>query len=207
MNVITPNLKWNGTLTPLNLKTVKFIVVHHIEAANAKIEDIHKWHLDNKWSGCGYNEYIKKDGTVYIGRGDNIGAHTMGYNDIAYGIALEGDYAKEKIMHDAQYKALVERLLYHVLRLTPNVNIVGHKELTSTECPANAMYYLTMAIKEVYAKMNETKQVTNIDEALKLLTDKKIISSPDYWRKACDVVTYLKDFVINVAKFINLNCK
>ena len=199
MIVKQPKLNWNGKLTPLDIKAVKFIVVHHAEHANATIDHIHQWHLNNGWTGCGYNEVIAKDGTVYIGRGDNVGGHVQGFNSISYGICLIGSYDVETTMPEAQYKSLVERLKYHYNRFPKYANIVGHRELNSTKCPGdNGMKYLEMARSEVY---NQSKAViiVDIDKALQVLVNEGVISSPDYWRKACDVVIYLKELLIKVA--------
>jgi N-acetyl-anhydromuramyl-L-alanine amidase AmpD len=135
MNIIPSNLKWSGELTPLSPLSVENIIIHHIEATKASIFDIHQWHLSNGWLGCGYNEYIRKDGTVYIGRGDNQGAHCYGYNENSYGIACEGNYDVEKSMPIAQYQSLVERIKYHRSRFKNLKKIGGHREFLVTACP------------------------------------------------------------------------
>lgn len=37
MEILKPSLPWRYTLTPLDLKKVKYIVLHHIEASKATI--------------------------------------------------------------------------------------------------------------------------------------------------------------------------
>ena len=37
------------------------------------------------------------------------------------------------------------------------------------------------------------------EEALKVMVDKGVITSPDYWRKVCDVVNYLDALIVNIA--------
>jgi N-acetylmuramoyl-L-alanine amidase len=134
MNILSSNLKFKP-LTPLDLRKVEYIIIHHLKAITATPEDIHKWHLDKGWSGAGYNEYIRKDGTVYIMRGDNKGAHTENYNTNGYGIAVEGDYDVEQTMPTAQFNSLVQRIKHNLGRF-PNVKkVVGHKDLDSTACP------------------------------------------------------------------------
>jgi N-acetylmuramoyl-L-alanine amidase len=134
MKIIQSNFNYRNPLTPLVLSNIKYIVVHHAEAINATPEDIHKWHLDNGWAGFGYNEYIRKDGTVYIGRGDNVGAQCYGYNSVSYGICAEGNYDIELSMPKELFDSLVERLKFHKNRFT-NVKIVGHRDLFNTDCP------------------------------------------------------------------------
>lgn len=135
MNIVQANLKFKDALTPLILDEVDFVIVHHADAKNATVEDVHRWHLDNGWAGIGYNEYIRKDGTVYICRGDNIGAHCKGFNTNGYGICCEGDYDTELTMSQAQFDSLVERLKYNKNRFKNLKSIVPHKYFGETECP------------------------------------------------------------------------
>lgn len=54
-----------------------------------------------------------------------------------------------------------------------------------------------------YFGLEVIKMVNSVDEALKILKDKGVINSPDYWLKAIDVVKYLDTFIINIAKKIS----
>ena len=38
----------------------EYIIIHHALAKNCTIEDVHRWHLDRGWNGCGYHYFIKK---------------------------------------------------------------------------------------------------------------------------------------------------
>ena len=40
----------------------KRIILHHAEASNCTVQDIHRWHLNNGWSGIGYHFFVRKDG-------------------------------------------------------------------------------------------------------------------------------------------------
>jgi hypothetical protein len=154
MNVVQANLQFKDKLEPLILDNIDFIIVHHADAKVASVEDVHAWHLAKGWSGFGYNEYIRKDGTVYIGRGDNVGAHTKGYNYNGYGICCEGDYEVELTMPDAQFKSLVERLKYNKARFNNMKTIVPHKQFTETSCPGK-YFPLESILKEVYTEPRE----------------------------------------------------
>lgn len=135
MNIVQANLKYIKPLTPLDLNNVLYMVIHHADASVASADDIHAWHLQNGWSGAGYNEYIRKDGTVYIMRGDNVGAHTKDMNGVAYGICCEGAYNKET-MPEAQLLSLVERIRFNMKRFPKLKEVVGHKYFGGgTECP------------------------------------------------------------------------
>ena len=196
MQIIKTMLKYKNPLTPLAPEQVLFLIVHHIDASKATPEQIHEWHLDRNWSGFGYNEYIKKDGTVYIGRGDNVGAHTKGYNENGYGIALEGKYDVE-LMPIAQYDSLIERLKYHKNRFVNLKSIAGHRDLGATSCPGKNVK-MDIIVQEVY----KVEKITDINKALDVLVNAKIINSKDYWLKTVDTVNYQRDFILNIANFI-----
>ncbi|ABS32372.1 N-acetylmuramoyl-L-alanine amidase [Clostridium botulinum] len=133
MYIINPNLKFRGLSYGNN---PKMIILHHAEASGCSIKDIHLWHLNNGWSGCGYNYFIKKDGAIYKGRPDNaIGAHCLSYNGVSIGICMEGRFNVEEMGAD-QYNSLKDLTCY--LQNKYNINkIYGHRELNETECPGN----------------------------------------------------------------------
>lgn len=135
MNVVQGKFDWRGKLTPLKPEDVQYIIIHHAAAETAAPEAIHKYHLSKGWTGIGYNEYIRKDGTVFICRGDNVGAHTANCNSKSYGICVEGNYDVEKEMPEAQFKALVERIMTNKARFANLKGIKGHRDFASTACP------------------------------------------------------------------------
>lgn len=124
-------LEYLKPLIPLDMSKLKYLVLHHIEAEFATAEDIHMWHRQNGWNGAGYNIYIRKDGSVIVMRGNNIGAHCQGFNSVAYGIAVEGNYDVEKEMPKLQFNALVK----YIKTNFPKLEIKLHKELGNTACP------------------------------------------------------------------------
>ncbi|MFV3010965.1 N-acetylmuramoyl-L-alanine amidase [Clostridium botulinum] len=133
MYIINSNLDFRGLTYGNN---PKMIILHHAEASGCSIQDIHSWHLNNGWSGCGYNYFIKKDGSIYKGRPDNaIGAHCLSYNGVSIGICMEGRFNVEE-MGNSQYNSLKELICY--LQNKYNINkIYGHRELNETDCPGN----------------------------------------------------------------------
>ncbi|HBJ2613924.1 TPA: N-acetylmuramoyl-L-alanine amidase [Clostridium botulinum] len=131
MYIINPNLKFR-VLTYGN--NPKMIILHHAEASSCSIQDIHSWHLNNGWSGCGYHYFIKKEGTIYKGRPDNaIGAHCLSYNSVSIGICMEGRFNVER-MGEAQYKSLKDLISYLQTKYNTS-KIYGHRELNETDCP------------------------------------------------------------------------
>lgn len=203
MNIInvTDKLYPTHPLKPLKLDSIRFIVVHHLEASKVTWEDVNRWHKqDNGWACVGYNEMIMKNGDVFILRGDNIGAHTLNWNSLTYGIALEGNYDKETIVPEAQYLALLERCKTNLKRFSNQCTICGHNDLMATKCPGqNFPPYMTKLHKDVLRK--DVNNLT-IDEAIQIIIDEKIINNAEYRKMVCSVVLWEKEFVISVAKKI-----
>jgi hypothetical protein len=158
----------------LNLDKVFFIILHHTGIKEASPEEIHRWHLDNGWSGFGYNEYIRKDGSVYIGRGDFIGAHTANMNSKSYGICCEGNYDVEEHMPKSQLDSLVKRLKFHKERFKNDFKIEGHKSFYPTSCPGR-----NFPIEKIIVELERPKE--ELEGAIKVLQGKGILASPDYW--------------------------
>ncbi len=125
-------LEWNGKLVPR--KATDMAVIHHAAASACSIEDIHRWHLGNKWCGVGYHFLVRKDASVWQGRPlDVAGAHVGANNSHTIGICCEGDFSKER-MGLAQLRALLD-LLDLLRQLYPGIKVVGHNQLNATECP------------------------------------------------------------------------
>jgi len=135
MSVIQTNLKYKKQLIPLTLSKVFFITLHHTDSLYATPEEIHSWHLANDWNGAGYNEYIRKDGSVYILRGDCIGAHTKNMNSKSYGICTEGNYDVETSMPPTQFDSLISRINYNKARFPNKTEVAPHSKFVNTSCP------------------------------------------------------------------------
>lgn len=131
MKIINEGLKFNN-LTYGNIPNK--IVLHNADASNCTVQDIHQWHLNNGWSGIGYHYYVRKDGSIYKGRPDNvIGSHCKGSNTGSLGICFEGRYMKET-MSQTQYNAGIE-LIKYLFNKYGALAIYGHRELYNTDCP------------------------------------------------------------------------
>jgi len=89
MEIIETNLQFKEMETR---KSTQRIILHHAAAQNCSAEDIHRWHLNNGWSGAGYHFLVRKDGKVYRLRPeDKVGAHAYGSNNNSLGICFEGN--------------------------------------------------------------------------------------------------------------------
>lgn len=146
MKINETNLTFKG-VTYGNIP--KSIVLHHAEATKCSIKDIHNWHLNNGWSGCGYHFLVRKDGSIWRGRPENaIGAHTKRYNARSIGICAEGSYTTET-MPEAQRQALIELGIY--IKNKYNINqVYGHRDLNPTTCPGSK--YPLAEIKQAILK-------------------------------------------------------
>lgn len=134
MNIIKPDIKWNGALSPM--KAIDSIALHHMAHSTAGIQDIHKWHLDRGWKGFGYNYWVDKKGNVYEGRGLNEGAGVLGENSHVLSIGFQGDYdSVDKAMPTAQFNAGVWICRKLIVDIPAIRTVHGHKYWNSTSCP------------------------------------------------------------------------
>lgn len=125
-------LKFNGAFTYGNIPNK--IVLYNANASTCTIEEINEWHKNNGWIGCSYHFLVRKDGTIYKGRPENvIGAHCQGSNTGSLGICFEGNYMIET-MPQVQCNAGIE-LIRYLLNEYGTLAIFGHMELYNTECP------------------------------------------------------------------------
>ncbi|AST97304.1 peptidoglycan recognition protein family protein [Shouchella clausii] len=129
-------LTFRESLTPLAKSKVKKIVQHHMAHQTWDIHDVHKFHRNsNGWSGIGYNYWIAFDGTIYQGRGFNVGAHVLNHNHYTLGVGYQGDFTKQN-MTDAQLQAGAALNAWLVSECNLKASdIIGHKDLASTACP------------------------------------------------------------------------
>lgn len=135
MNIVEPNLIWNGKLQTLYLSKVKHIMLHHTAHPTWDIYKTHSYHKNvNKWIGIGYNFFIEKDGTIEQGRGFNIGAGATGYNSNSIHICFAGNF-ESQIPTDEQIESGKE-LVEYLLDMAPlGTDVIGHKDIGKTACP------------------------------------------------------------------------
>ena len=147
MNIIEKTYKWNGKLS--NRKSTNRIILHHAESKSCTADDIHSWHLSNGWAGIGYHFFVRKDGTIYRGRPENvIGSHAKGSNSDSIGICFEGSYMTET-MSRTQINAGRELVAY--LKKKYGISKVQkHKDVCSTNCPGTNFPFDEI-VKEVVA--------------------------------------------------------
>ena len=136
------------------------IVIHHIGNTNADVSaaTVHRWHLNNGWSGIGYHYIIRKNGVIERGRPrDTVGAHCYGYNDCTVGINVVGEF-DSAVPTKAQMTSLTKLLaaLCQLYQLYPTEDVIfGHRDFCNTACPGDNLYArLPLIRKETKALLN-----------------------------------------------------
>lgn len=133
MEIIETNLQFKDMSTR---KATQRIILHHADAKNCSAEDIHRWHLNNGWSGAGYHFLVRRDGKVYRLRPeDKVGAHAYGSNYNSIGICFEGNFMQED-MPEAQKKAGKELVAYLKNKYAIST-VQAHRDVCATSCPGN----------------------------------------------------------------------
>lgn len=133
MRIIESNLSFKSLSA---LGQVKKLTLHNADASSCTIQDVHRWHLNNGWSGCGYHFFVRKDGTIYRGRPeDKLGAHALDNNSNNLGICFEGKYMVEN-MPQVQLNAGIELVNYLCGKYgLSKSQVYKHKDLCNTDCP------------------------------------------------------------------------
>jgi N-acetylmuramoyl-L-alanine amidase len=84
--------------------------------------------------GCGYNLYIRRDGTVHMGRpfGATL-AHATGYNNDSFAICYEGGLdtkGKPKDTRTPQQRQVLMTAVLFCKLLAPKARVLGHRDLS-----------------------------------------------------------------------------
>lgn len=125
----------------------KYIVYHHTAASNLSPEQIQDMHLEKGWCGIGYHFYIRKDGTIYRGRKEEmIGAHAKGRNRNSLGICLEGNFEDQQISYE-QMNSLIKLSADMIIKYNIQES-EGHRDVYNTLCPGK-----NFDLKEIQEKV------------------------------------------------------
>ena len=119
------------------MRKINKIIVHCSdtpEGRNDDVSDIDRWHRAKGWNGCGYNYVIKLDGTIQVGREENVkGAHCKGNNSTSIGICYIG--GKDKDTRTTEQKIALVYLIGYLKRKYPKSEAYGHRDFSSKACP------------------------------------------------------------------------
>lgn len=132
MNINKPNLRTNGALRWGN-KPNK-IILHHPEWKGIP-EDLNEMMISMGFVMCGYNYYVRKDGSIYEMRPiAAIGGNCYGHNTCSIGVSFEGNFMVDT-MSEVQKQAGIQ-LCKYLMRQYPNIKEVGpHSKYYNTACP------------------------------------------------------------------------
>ncbi len=147
--------------------------VHHTVNANDYTRDqvpsllrgIYAYHTQSKgWSDIGYNFVVDRFGRIWEGRYGGVdravvGAHTLGYNDVAFAASALGNFETTKPsaeLIDAYGRLFAWKLSLHGVVPSARVTIgsktfstiSGHSDADSTACPGRYLYARLPDIRE-----------------------------------------------------------
>lgn len=181
MEIIKPQWHWRTPpeYDPLNIYNIDGIALHHMASATADIWDIEREHLqkDNyTWKGFGYNWWIGFDGSVYEGRGFNLGAGVENNNSHLISVGFQGDYEYyNTFMPREQFEAGRWLIFEYLKPQLPNLQIInGHKYWNATLCPGQ-YFPLAQMIDENY------KAEVSYEESIDLLYKCQVLGDKNYW--------------------------
>lgn len=149
------------------------IVIHHTGGADIdpSAEDINGWHVNQGWVCIGYHYVICKDGSIEEGRPEwAVGSHAYGENSHTIGIHLGGDFS-EAMPTDEQIESCAELIAHLCKKYDIEINrdnIVGHRDLMSTDCPGDNLYDLipTIIQKANWYSGEDIKETNDVAEAI-----------------------------------------
>lgn len=134
------NLSFKEEMERRGDHATKYVVIHHSEVVSRHTaKDVHQWHLNKGWAGCGYHFFVDKDGEIFEARPVwAVGAHMHGYNKESVGICFEGDFNKEQ-MNKKQEDAAV--MLVALLSLSyDNAKVVRQCDLSKEKAGPGANF-------------------------------------------------------------------
>jgi hypothetical protein len=109
-----------------------------LAAESGYMKRIERLHLDRGWAAVGYHFVIMPSGRVYSGRPPStIGAHAQGSNRDSIGIALAGDFERERPSLAAI--GSLWSLAKHLAPTTRPLPLIAHGELMPTACPGRLL--------------------------------------------------------------------
>ena len=136
---------WRGTPYSVALsRRTEFFVHYHggpprHDRGNANAKEIEGIHLNNGWSGVGYNFIVGQDGAVREGRGWNlVGAHCPGHNTSGIGVYVAVGQGQQPT--DAAKRAVCDLYDEACRKTGRTLAKKGHRDGLSTECPGDILY-------------------------------------------------------------------
>jgi len=126
------------------MRKIEYLVVHCSAtkpSMDVPVSMVKQWHLDRGWSDIGYHYYIRRDGTLRLGRKEETtGAHVKGYNRNSIGVCYEGGLNEQGEAEDNRTEAqklVLKTLLLSLKHRYPKSIIQGHRDFEGVrrDCP------------------------------------------------------------------------
>ena len=162
VEIIDAGLEFRESLRTRDIFKIDKIILHHSGSplSRTTIHNIHRWHLQRGWLGCGYHYVIHEDGSIFQGRLLNtVGAHARGYNEHSIGICTVGNFEIEYPTL-CQQESLGKLLLYFIndkLR-GRSLAIKRHRDVAATLCPGrNFAYFIPVIDYQIRQEHEELK--------------------------------------------------
>jgi hypothetical protein len=136
-----------ATPVPMRLPAAEVWIHHTVSKVTANphadwraVQDIA---FGRGFNDISYSYGVHPDGTILVGRGDNVGAHTAGRNTKAIGIVFIGNLSTSKPTPQAMDSA--RWLITHLKaggKLTNHAVLMGHRQnpLSPSQCPGDHLF-------------------------------------------------------------------
>lgn len=157
MNIIEIDLKFNSNM--LDRKTTKKCIFHNSgTTVRQAIEIIHNYHKNSRgYAGIGYHFYIRRDGSIYRGRDENMqGAHAYGANSDSIGVCFEGNLNEEYLTKEQIESG--RDIVTYLRERYGDIEFTEHRRVCNTSCPGRN-FNIDELVNANVAK-NETVQAT-----------------------------------------------
>ena len=160
---------------------ITHIVIHYSATysdLDIGVAEIDAMHRKRGWSGVGYHYVIRRNGKVEKGRPDHVvGAHVGGQNSGKLGICWIGGLERDTGANvgtdnrtPAQKEALI-KLVKALLEKHPRAQVVGHRDLAATQCPA-------FDVKSWWRKVNHQTISSSLPATTRHVNEGDVIPKP-----------------------------
>lgn len=130
-------------------RQILYIVIHCTATPDGRevtADEVRGWHMNDRgWSDIGYHFFIRRDGTLELGRDldkdgfvlEEVGAHVKGYNLNSIAICWAGGAAGIDDRTPQQHRTL-ESLVKLLHEVFPAAQIMGHRDFPGVkkDCPS-----------------------------------------------------------------------
>ena len=133
------------------MREPKYLAIHCTATRidqDVSIERVKRWHLKRGWSDVGYHYYVRKDGSLELGRdrdndGDiweEVGAHVKGFNRDSISMCYEGGLdvnGEDSDTRTPEQMLTMEAVVKIITSQFKNIKTKGHRDFPNVKksCP------------------------------------------------------------------------